>query len=135
MKKITLNEHFDDYERVEKACDAFIRAIVWESLDIFGGVHEDEVETVLAQYQNIARAKLITDTLKSAKQYFDAYGGRYAIHCFAKDERGKAIPNGAIHKSVNELSVAIKICMDYVRINKDSVVKIYDFEQGKWIFS
>lgn len=133
MKKITLKENFDDYERVKKACDEFIRAIVWESLNIFGGVHEDEVETVLAQYQNVASEKLIKDTLKNAKTFFDSYGGRYAVHCFAKDVNGKAIPNASIHKSVDKITTAIETCMNYARIYKNSVTKIYDFEQGKWL--
>lgn len=62
---------FDDYQRVENAAKDFIRAIVWESMDVAGGDDEKDVETFLSDCQSSMGTKLIEGTLTECKQRYD----------------------------------------------------------------
>lgn len=50
MDKIRIRQNYENYERVQKAFKEFVHALVWESMDIDAGVHEDEVNEHIAKY-------------------------------------------------------------------------------------
>ena len=52
MDKIRIRQNYLDYNRVRDAFGAFIRALVWESMDADAGVHEDEIESHIEKYCN-----------------------------------------------------------------------------------
>lgn len=133
-KEIELKKYFDDYKRVETACLQFLRAIVWESFDLFGGVHEDEVENVLKQYQHEAKERIIKKTFEDAKTFFAAYSGRYGVHCVKLDEEHNEVEDGAVHLSTNDISLAINTCITFTTNNKGRCkLMIYDYNEGKRI--
>ena len=45
-------DYYEDYDRVKKAFKGFIYALVWESMDIDAGVHEDEINEHITRYCN-----------------------------------------------------------------------------------
>lgn len=133
MNENKIANNFDNYERVESACLELLRAVVWECLDIFGGVYEDEVENVLKQYQNEAKERIIKSVMEDAKKFFDAYSARYGVHCVEIDENGKEIENGAVHLQTNELSLAIETCIRFTAHKSKYKISIYDYDEGKVI--
>ena len=50
MDKIRIKQNHENYERVQKAFKEFVHALVWESMVIDDGVHEDEVNEHIAKY-------------------------------------------------------------------------------------
>ena len=49
MDKIRIKENYENYDRVKKAFKDFVHALVWESMDIDAGVHEDGVRGAVAE--------------------------------------------------------------------------------------
>jgi hypothetical protein len=134
MNENKIKNKFDNYERVENACLGLLRAVVWECLDIFGGVYEDEVENVLKQYQNEAKERIIKSVMEDAKKFFDSYSSRYGVHCVGIDENGKEVENSAVHLSTNDISVAINTCITFSTNYKGRCkLMIYDYDEGKVI--
>ena len=62
---------FDNYERVENAAKDFIRAIVWESMDVAAGESEDYIEQFLNDCNQSMTTKLIEGVLADCKKKYD----------------------------------------------------------------
>jgi hypothetical protein len=133
MDKIRIRQNYEDYGRVRKAFKEFIHALVWESMDIDSGVHEDEVNTHIDQYcannQDQMIAKANTDVMKFIK----SLDSRYSVHLYEIKENGDADEENAKHFDTDNLVLAMKKSAEFYRYAKCPQVNIYDNELGKYI--
>ena len=58
MEKI----EFIDYERIQEAYKNFVHTLVWESRDLFEGLHEDAVNKYIERFAEANTDKAIEDT-------------------------------------------------------------------------
>lgn len=129
----TLRENYEDYDRVKKAFKAFVHALVWESIDIDDGVHEDEVNKHIDGYCSTMGDGIIHDVNKSVTKYVKSFTERYSIHCDELNDNGDVIKSQSKHFNTNNVVIAFKSAAEFYRNAKRPLIKIYDNEIDKYI--
>ena len=133
MDKIRIRQNYDDYERVQKAFKKFVYALVWESMDIDAGVHEDEVNKHIERYCRTYGDQMIALTNDSVTKFIKSLDARYSVHCYELNENGDVIEETAKHIDTDNEVVALKTAAEFYRSAKCPQVNIYDNELGKYI--
>ena len=85
MDKIRIRQNYENYERVQKAFKEFIHALVWESMDIDAGVHEDEVNEHIDKYCRTNGDQMIALTNDSVTKFIKSLNSRFEVHCYEID--------------------------------------------------
>ena len=124
---------FKNYERVKKAFKDFIHALVWESMDIDEGVHEDEVNNHIERYCATMSDWVIHDFHRNVAEYIKPLDARYSVHCYELNKNGDVIEETAKHIDTDNLVLAMKKAAEFYRSAKCPQVKIYDNEEDKYI--
>ena len=133
MDKIKIKENYENYERVKKAFKDFIHALVWESIVIDNGVHEDEVNAHIERYCTAMSDGVIHDVNKHIEKYIKSLEAHYSVHCYELNENGDVIEDTAKHIDTDNLALALKKAAEFYRHAKCPQVNIYDNEEGKYI--
>jgi len=133
MDKIRIKENYENYERVKKAFKDFIHALVWESMDIDDGVHEDEVNNHIERYCAAMSDGVIHDVNKHVEKYIKSLEARYSVHLYEIKENGDADEDTAKHIETDNEVIALKKAAEFYRSAKCPQVNIYDNEEGKYI--
>lgn len=131
MDKIRIKENYENYERVKNAFKAFVHALVWESMDIDNGVHEDEVNTHIERYCKANGDGLIHDFNRHITKYIKSLELRYSVHCYELDANGEV--ESANHLETNNVVVALRKAAEFYRSAKRPKVRVYDNETDKYI--
>ena len=133
MDKIRIRQNYENYERVKNAFKEFIHALVWESIDIDAGVHEDEVNAHIDQYCNNNGDKIIENANDSVTKFIKSLEARYSVHLYEIKENGDADEENAKHFDTDNLVLAMKKAAEFYRHAKSPQVNIFDNEIGKYI--
>jgi replication initiation and membrane attachment protein DnaB len=133
MDKIRIKENYENYERVKKAFKDFVHALVWESMDIDAGVHEDEVNNHIERYCTAMGNGVIHDVNRNVTKYIKSLEARYSVHLYEIKENGDADEDNAKHFDTDNLALAIKKAAEFYRHAKCPQVNIYDNETDKYI--
>ena len=134
MDKIRIRQNYENYERVQKAFKEFIHALVWQSVDIDDGVHEDEVNAHIERYCNSSNAdKMIALANDSVTKFIKSLNARYSVHCYELNEYGHMIDETAKHIDTDNEVIALKKAAEFYRNAKRPQVSIYDNEEDKYI--
>ena len=133
MDKIRIRQNYENYERVQNAFKDFIHALVWESMDIDAGVHEDEVNEHIDRYCRNNGGQMISLTNDSVTKFIKSLESRYEVHCYEIDDEGNAIEETAKHYYTDNEVIALKKGAEFYRRAKCPQVNIFDNEQGKYI--
>ena len=133
MDKIRIRQNYENYERVQNAFKDFIHALVWESMDIDAGVHEDEVNEHIKQYCRNNGGQMISLTNDSVTKFIKSLESRYEVHCYEIDDEGNAIEETAKHYYTDNEVIALKKGAEFYRSAKCPQVNIFDNEQDKYI--
>lgn len=133
MDKIRIRQNYENYERVQNAFKEFIHALVWESMDIDDGVHEDEVNEHIAKYCRTNGDQMIALTNDSVTKFIKSLEPRYDVHLYECDEDGNVIEETAKHLDTDNLKWAFKKAAEFYRNAKCPKVHIIDNELGKYI--
>ncbi len=133
MDKIRIKENYKDYERVKKAFKDFIHALVWESVDIDDGVHEDEVNNHIERYCATMGGGVIHGINRNVTKYIKSLDARYSVHLYEIKENGELDEDTAKHIYTNNLALATKKAAEFYRSAKCPRVNIYDNEEDKYI--
>ena len=131
MDKIRIRQNYENYERVQNAFKDFIHALVWESIDIDAGVHEDEVNEHIDRYCRNNGGQMISLTNDSVTKFIKSLESRYEVHCYEIDVESKAIVETGYYTN-NEM-IALKKGAEFYRKAKCPKVNIFDNEQDKYI--
>ena len=133
MDKIRIRQNYLDYDRVKDAFGAFIRALVWESIDIDEGVEENEVFEDIDKYCNTHGDQMISLANDSVSKFIKGLSARFEVHCYEMDEKGNAIEETAKHYNTDNEVLALKKGAEFYRQAKCPQVNIFDNEQDKYI--
>lgn len=133
MDKIRIKQNYEDYGRVRKAFKEFIHALVWESMDIDSGVHEDEVNTHIDQYCANNQDQMIAKANTDVTKFIKSLESRYNVHMYELDDFGNVIEETAEHMNTDNLKLALSHASDFYRKAKCPQVNIYDNETDKYI--
>jgi len=133
MDKIRIKENYENYERVKKAFKDFIHALVWESMDIDEGVHEDEVNNHIERYCATMGDGVIHDINRNVTKYIKSLDTRYSLHCYELNENGDAFEEPSKHIDTDNLALAMKKAAEFYRHAKRPRVIIYDNETDKYL--
>lgn len=133
MDKIRIRQNYENYERVQNAFKDFIHALVWESMDIDAGVHEDEVNEHIDRYCRNNGGQMISLTNDSVTKFIKSLESRYEVHCYEIDDEGNAIEETAKHYYTDNEVIALKKGAEFYRRAKCPQVNIFDNEQDKYI--
>lgn len=133
MDKIRIKENYENYERVKKAFKDFIHALVWESMDIDDGVHEDEVNSHIERYCTTMGDGVIHDINRNVTKYIKSLEARYSVHCYELNENSEVIDDMSKHFDTNNLVLAMKKAAGFYRSAKYPRIIIYDNETDKYI--
>jgi hypothetical protein len=133
MDKIRIRQNYENYERVQNAFKDFIHALVWESMDIDAGVHEDEVNEHIDRYCRNNGGQMISLTNDSVTKFIKSLESRYEVHCYEIDDEGNAIEETAKHYYTDNEVIALKKGAEFYRSAKCPQVNIFDNEQDKYI--
>jgi hypothetical protein len=133
MDKIRIRQNYENYERVQNAFKDFIHALVWESMDIDAGVHEDEVNEHIDRYCRNNGGQMISLTNDSVTKFIKSLESRYEVHCYEIDGEGNAIEETAKHYYTDNEVIALKKGAEFYRRAKCPQVNIFDNEQDKYI--
>jgi hypothetical protein len=133
MDKIRIRQNYENYERVKNAFKSFIHALVWESMDIDAGVHENEIESHIQRYCNTHGGQMIALTNDSVTKFIKSLTSRYEVHCYEIDENGNAIEETAKHYNTDNEVLALKKGAEFYSQAKCPQVNIFDNEQNKYI--
>ena len=131
MDKIRIRQNYENYERVQNAFKDFIHALVWESIDIDAGVHEDEVNEHIDRYCRNNGGQMISLVNDSVSKFIKSLKSRYEVQCYEIDAEAKAIVETGYYTD-NEV-IALKKGAEFYRKAKCPQVKIFDNEQDKYI--
>jgi len=132
MDKIIIKENYENYERVKKAFKDFVHALVWESMDIDDGVHEDEVNNHIERYCNTMGNRVIHGINRNVTKYIKSLDARYSVHCYEIKD-GNLDEENAEHFYTDNLVLAMKKAAEFYRSAKCPRVNIYDNETDKYI--
>ena len=130
MDKIRIRQNYEDYGRVRKAFKEFVHALVWESMDIDAGVHEDEVNRHIDQYCANNQDQMIAKANTDVTKFIKSLDARFEVHCY-EYVNGEAIEEDSFNTNNEEL--ALKKAAKFYRSAKCPQVNIYDNELGKYI--
>ena len=133
MDKIRIKENYENYERVKKAFKDFIHALVWESMDIDDGVHEDEVNNHIERYCRINGDQMIALTNDSVTKFIKSLNSRFEVHLYEVDENGNVIEETEKHLNTDNGVIAFKKAAEFYRNAKCPRVNIFDNELGKYV--
>lgn len=133
MDKIRIRQNYEDYGRVRKAFKEFIHALVWESMDIDAGVHEDEVNRHIDQYCANNQDQMIAKANTDVTKFIKSLDARYSVHCYELNENGDVIEETAKHIDTDNEVLALKKAAEFYRHAKCPQVNIYDNETDKYI--
>lgn len=133
MDKIRIRQNYEDYGRVRKAFKEFVHALVWESMDIDAGVHEDEVNRHIDQYCANNQDQMIAKANTDITKFIKSLEARYSVHLYEIKENGDADEDNAKHIDTDNLVLAMKKAAEFYRSAKCPQVNIYDNEEGKYI--
>ena len=133
MDKIRIRQNYENYERVKNAFKEFIHALVWESIDIDAGVHEDEVNAHIDQYCKRHGEEMIAVANDSVTKFIKSLEARYSVHLYEIKENGDADEDNAKHFDTDNLVLAMKKAAEFYRNAKSPQVNIFDNEIGKYI--
>ncbi len=133
MDKIRIKQNYENYERVQKAFHDFIHALVWESMDIDAGVHEDEVNEHIDKYCRTNGNHMIELANDSVTKFIKSLEARYSVHLYEIKENGDADEDNAKHIDTDNLVLAMKKAAEFYRRAKCPQVNIFDNELGKYI--
>ena len=133
MDKIRIRQNYENYERVQNTFKDFIHALVWESMDIDAGVHEDEVNEHIDRYCRNNGGQMISLTNDSVTKFIKSLESRYEVHCYEIDGEGNVIEETAKHYYTDNEVIALKKGAEFYRRAKCPQVNIFDNEQGKYI--
>ena len=133
MDKIRIKENYENYQKVKDAFKDFIHALVWESIDIDAGVHEDEVNNHIGRYCATMGDGVIHDVNRSVTKYIKSLEARYSVHLYEIKENGDADEDTAKHIDTDNLVFAMKKAAEFYRHAKCPQVNIYDNEENKYI--
>lgn len=132
MGEIRIRQNYENYERVEKAFKEFIHALVWESMDIDGGVHEDEVNEHIDKYCRANGDQMIALANDSVTKFITSLKERYKVTYYECGENA-IIKSKVCSISSNNLEVMLKKAAKFYRNGKCPQVNIFDNELGKYI--
>jgi hypothetical protein len=132
MNEFIIKENYENYERVKKAFKDFIHALVWESMDIDEGVHEDEVNNHIERYCITMGDGVIHDVNGHVKKYIKSLESHYYVHCY-EIKNGDLDKENAKHFQTNNIVFALKKAAEFYRNAKCPLVEIYDNEESKYI--
>ena len=130
MDKIRIRQNYENYERVQKAFKEFIHALVWESMDIDAGVHEDEVNEHIDKYCRTNGNKMIALANDSVTKYIKSLDARYSVHCY-EYVNGEAIEEDSFN--TNNEYLALKKAAEFYRGAACPKVIIYDNATDKYL--
>jgi len=133
MDKIRIRENYENYDRVKKAFKDFIHALVWESMDIDAGVHEDEVNADIESYCKIMGDSAIHDVDRNVSRYIKSLEAHYSVHCYELNENGDRDEDTAKYINTDSLVFAIQKAAEFYRSAKRPQVSIYDNQEDKYI--
>lgn len=133
MDKIRIKQNYENYDRVRKAFKEFIHALVWESMDIDSGVHEDEVNKHIDRYCSSNQDQMIAKANTNVTQFIKSLEARYSVHCYELNENGDVIEESAKHIDTDNAVIALKKAAEFYRSAKCPQVNIYDNETDKYI--
>ena len=133
MDKIRIRQNYEDYERVQKAFKKFVHALVWESMDIDAGVHEDEVNKHIEKYCRTYGDQMISLVNDDVMKFVKSLESRFEVHCYELNENGDVIEETAKHIDTDNEVLALKKAAEFYRSAKCPQVNIYDNELGKYI--
>lgn len=133
MDKIRIKQNYENYERVQKTFHDFIHALVWESMDIDAGAHEDEVNEHIDKYCRTYGNQMIALTNDSVTKFIKSLDARYSVHCYELNENGDVIEETAKHIDTDNEVLALKKAAEFYRSAKCPQVNIYDNETDKYI--
>jgi hypothetical protein len=135
MDKIRIRQNYENYERVQKAFRDFIHALVWESMDIDSGVHEDEINEHIERYCRNNGDQMISLTNDSVTKFIKSLESRYEVHLYECDEVGNIIEETAKHIDTDNLKLALQKGAEFYRYHSDKhpTVNIFDNEIGQYI--
>ena len=130
MDKIRIKENYENYERVKKAFKDFVHALVWESMDIDNGAHEDEVNAHIERYCKTMGDGVIHDVNRHITKYIDSFYARYSVHCY-EYVNGEAIEKDSFNTD-NE-TLALKKAAEFYRGAACPKVTIFDNATYKYL--
>lgn len=133
MDKIRIRQNYEDYERVQKAFKEFIHALVWESIDIDAGAHEDEVNEHIDKYCRTNGNQMIALANDSVTKFIKSLESRYEVHLYECDEKGNIIEETEKHLNTDNLKLAFKKAAEFYRNAKCPKVNIFDYELGYFV--
>lgn len=133
MNKIRIRQNYENYERVQKTFKEFIHSLVWQSIDIDNGTHEDEVNEHIDKYCRTNADKMIALANDSVTKFIKSLTSRFEVHCYEIDESGNAIEETAKHLDTDNINLALKKAAEFYRHAKCPQVNIFDNELGKYV--
>ena len=133
MKKLELRQNFNDYERVQKACDEFIKALVWESMNVPSGTSDEEINSLIDVYQNNNRKRITEAVLQDATKFFDNYFCRYDVYLRDFDMHGQLDTDSTKSFSTDNLKLALQKAAIHYRHGTRPSVEIWDSVEKKKI--
>ena len=128
MDKIRIRQNYENYERVKKAFKEFVHALVWESMDIDAGVHEDEVNEHIERYCNNYGERIIADTNENVSKFIREQYSRYEVRFCEFDADKRIIEDTLRSFRTNNLSLALKKAAKFYRSARNPQVEVYDNE-------
>jgi hypothetical protein len=135
MDKIRIRQNYENYERVQKAFRDFIHALVWESMDIDSGVHEDEINEHIERYCRNNGDQMISLTNDSVTKFIKSLQSRYDVYCYHCDENGNILEEGMKNYQTDNLKLALKKGAEFYRYHAEyhPTVNIFDNETNEYI--
>lgn len=117
MEKI----EFIDYERIQEAYKNFVHALVWESRDLFEGLHEDAVNKYIERFAEANTDKAIEDTYNALCEVSTT---RYDVYKHECNEQYDFVEEYVFH--TDNLTEAMKSAMSFYRKAKRPHIAIFD---------
>ena len=117
MEKI----EFIDYERIQEAYKNFVHALVWESRDLFEGLHEDAVNKYIERFAEANADKAIEDTYNALCEVSTT---RYDVYKHECNEQYDFVEEYVFH--TDNLTEAMKSAMSFYRKAKRPHIAIFD---------
>lgn len=133
MDKIRIRQNYLDYNRVKDAFGAFIRALVWESIDIDEGVEENEVFEDIDKYCNTHGDQMIALVNDSISKFIRELKPRYDVRHYEVDDNGIKHEIIRDHIRTDNQELALKKAASLYRYGKCPKVEIFDNETNKYI--
>ena len=133
MDKIRIRQNYLDYNRVKDAFGAFIRALVWESIDIDEGVEENEVFEDIDKYCNTHGDQMIALVNDSISKFIRELTPRYDVRYYEVDDNGIKHEIIRDHIRTDNQELALKKAASLYRYGKCPKVEIFDNETNKYI--